>query len=290
MVRRLGVAGAVLTVTAALALAACGGGGDSSVSTNTTPTTATTVPSTTTTKPPVTTTKPATPKPPETTAPPKPTVSVVPAPPTPAPTTTPPTVAPTTVPPSTAPPPTTTTPDQAKAAALERKLLARKELGPSNRGVPDDLRFVVTYTPGKKLLVTWAINNGTGPAPTGTPTCTSPPTTPASTTSTAVSGVATPATTLPPSTTVAPTRSTSEEARYEAREILLTVRSQLAPLKLTISGLQLVGTYPIDSHGESDVVQVLYSKSTVKSGFADYTRAFEVPPAEAVQCLDPAFK
>jgi hypothetical protein len=84
-------------------------------------------------------------------------------------------------------------------------------------------------------------------------------------------------------------RNTSQESRYEARQILLTVKSQLNALKLDITGLQLVGTYPIDADGESDVVQVLYSKATVKSGFADYTKAFDVPPAEVVQCLNPAF-
>lgn len=71
---------------------------------------------------------------------------------------------------------------------------------------------------------------------------------------------------------------------------MLTVRNQLTPLRLNITGLQLVGTYPIDAHGESDVVQVLYSKATVRSGFANYTKAFTVPPAELVQCLNPAFK
>ncbi|MFI5053197.1 MAG: hypothetical protein ACHQDE_02455 [Acidimicrobiia bacterium] len=56
-----------------------------------------------------------------------------------------------------------------------------------------------------------------------------------------------------------------------------------------MTGLQLVGTYPIDPDGDSDVVQVLYSKATVQSGFADYKKAFVVPPAEILQCLNPAF-
>jgi hypothetical protein len=34
---------------------------------------------------------------------------------------------------------------------------------------------------------------------------------------------------------------------------------------------------------------VLYSKATVQAGFADYKKAFDVPPAELVQCLNQAF-
>ena len=32
-----------------------------------------------------------------------------------------------------------------------------------------------------------------------------------------------------------------------------------------------------------------YSKATVQAGIGDYKKAFDVPPAEAVQCLNPAF-
>ena len=281
------------------------------LSTTLVPTTIT-APRTTTTKPAATTTTKS-----STTSAPKPTISVVPPPPTPAPTTVvfptvapstvaPSTVAPTTGTPTTAPPtthPTTTTtnPNAAKVASLQRKLLTRRELGPSNRGIPNDQRFVVSYTPGTTLRITWAIDNGTGPTPTGTPSCTGPLTTPpptststtttsTSTTSTTTTITTTTITTAPTSTTLPPTRTTTEEARYEAHQIVLTVRNQLTPLRLNITGLQLVGTYPIDAHGESDVVQVLYSKATVRSGFANYTKAFTVPPAELVQCLNPAFK
>ncbi len=86
-----------------------------------------------------------------------------------------------------------------------------------------------------------------------------------------------------------PHRTTSEQARYEAHQILLTVRNQLVALKLDYTGLQLVGTYPISATGESDVVQVLYSKARVRTGFADSATAFTVPPARIVQCLNPAF-
>ncbi len=54
-------------------------------------------------------------------------------------------------------------------------------------------------------------------------------------------------------------------------------------------GVQLVGTYPLDGTADGTVVQVLYAKSTVQSGIGDYKKAFIAPPAEVVQCLNPAF-
>ncbi len=262
----------------------------------------TTVPlTTTTTKPPDTTTST---KPP-------PTITVVPPPPTTTPPTQPPTtgpppttvapttVAPTTVAPTTteAPttskPPPTTTPDEGKAAKVQNRLEQR--VGPSNRGVPADERFVVSYTPGKDLLVTWAINNGTvGEHPTGTPTCSTPPTEPpaSSTSSTGptTSTTTTTTTTAPgPPPSSAAGRTTPEQARFEAKQVLASIRGQLTTLKLDVPGVQLVGTYPLEGTTESDVVQVLYSKATVQSGIGDYHKAFDVPPAEARQCLNPAF-
>ena len=105
-------------------------------------TTVTTVaPSTTTTKPPATTS----------TLPP-PTISVIPPPPTAAPTTAPPTSPPTsppttatTIPATTTKPVTPTTTPQEAAAKVQAKLLIK--IGDSNRGVPNDERFVVSYTP-----------------------------------------------------------------------------------------------------------------------------------------------
>jgi hypothetical protein len=89
-------------------------------------------------------------------------------------------------------------------------------------------------------------------------------------------------------------RTTQEQARYEARRMLNSIRPQLASLHLDVPGVQLVGTYPIDADGDTDVVQVLYAKATVQSlptslPAAEYRRAFDVPPAEIVQCLNPAF-
>jgi hypothetical protein len=251
-------------------------------------TTSTTVPlTTTTTHPPVTTTST-----------PPPTISVVPPPPTSPPTTVAPTTAPpTTAPPTTSPatttttkpPPSTTTPDEGKAAKVQQKLVTR--VGPSNRGVPEDERFVVTYTPGKDLLVTWAVNNGTvGEHPTGTPECTAPPTDPPSTSSTSLPEP-TSSTAAEPTTTTKPNagRTTQEQARFEAKQILASIKTSITQYKLDVRGVQLVGSYPLQGAGEDTVVQALYSKATVQAGIGDYHKAFVAPPAEAVQCLDPAF-
>jgi hypothetical protein len=167
-------------------------------------------------------------------------------------------------------------------------------VGDSNRGVPDDERFVVNYTPGQDLLVTWAINNGqAGEHPTGTPTCTTPPTTAPTTTSTtsASTTTTTTTTTLPgaTTTTTGAGRTTQEQARYEAKQILQSIRSQISTLKLDIPGVQLVGSYPIQGTSDEAVVQVLYTKSTVQGTLPDYKKMFDAPPAEVVQCLNPAF-
>jgi hypothetical protein len=71
--------------------------------------------------------------------------------------------------------------------------------------------------------------------------------------------------------------------------MLASIRGQLTSLKLEVPGVQLVGTYALEGTTESSVVQVLYSKATVQSGIGDYKKAFDVPPAEALQCLNPAF-
>jgi hypothetical protein len=261
------------------------------------PTTSTHAPlTTTTTHPPVTTT--TAPPPTIVTIPPPSTLAPTTAPPTLppstlAPTTTPTTAPPTTAPPTTKPPVTTTTlPDSAKAAKVQTRLVTR--VGVSNRGVPDDQRFVVEYTPGQDLLVTWAINNGAvGEHPTGTPDCSAPPTTAPPTSSS--TSTTTTTTTVPsePTTTKAPNapRTTQEQARYEARQMLLSIRPQLDSLHLDVPGVQLVGTYPIEGTSDVAVVQVLYAKATVENppSQAQYRTMFEVPPAEVVQCLNPEF-
>ena len=284
-------------------LALDGGDSDNNVAVPTQPPLTTIAPATTTsTTPPLTTT---TTKPPVTTTitVPPPTITVIPppvttAPPTSPPTeptippTEPPTTTPPTEPPTTKAPPPTTSPDEGKAAKVQAKLVTR--VGASNRGVPADERFIVSYTPGKALLVTWAINNGSvGEHPTGTPDCTAPPTDPPATTSTSTTTtttlpegeVTTTTTTTPPNAG----RTTQEQARFEAKQILASIRPQISTLKLDVPAVQLVGSYPIDGTIDDTVVQSLYSKATVLAGIGDYKKAFIVPPAEAVQCLNPAF-
>jgi hypothetical protein len=304
------VAGAVLALwiiggIAFLALRDDGGSNDN-VAVPTQPPSTTVAPISTSTTAPVTTT--TTKPPPVTTTAPPPTITVIPPPPTEAPTTAPPTQAPTTGPPTTAVPPptstipattttgkppvttTTTTPAQA-AAKVQAKAL--QKIGDSNRTVPNDERVVVSYTPGKDLLVTWAINNGDiGEHPTGTPTCTAAPTDPPDTT---VSTTSTTSTTAPDgevtttTTTIPGKRTTQQQARKEAQQLLQSIKPQITSLKLDIPGVQLVGTYPIEAAGDVDVVQALYSKATVQGNLPSYLKMFDVPPAEAVQCLNPAF-
>ena len=72
--------------------------------------------------------------------------------------------------------------------------------------------------------------------------------------------------------------------------MLQTIKGQITTLKLDIPGVQLVGTYPIERAGEDDVVQALYSKSTVQGQLPAFTKMFDAPPAEVVQCLNPAFE
>jgi hypothetical protein len=169
---------------------------------------------------------------------------------------------------------------------------ALQKIGDSNRGVPNDDRVVVSYTPGKDLLVTWAINNGDeGEQPTGTPTCTAPPTDPPPTSeptsTTAPDGEVT--TTTTSTTLPGAKRTTQQQSRFEAKQLLQSIKPQIASLHLDITGVQLVGTYPIEATGDDAVVQVLYSKATVQGNLPAYQKMFDVPPAEVVQCLNPAF-
>ena len=55
------------------------------------------------------------------------------------------------------------------------------------------------------------------------------------------------------------------QARREARLILQTVRPDIRVGKLDVTGVQLIGTYPIggSATGDVDVVQVFYSKAAI---------------------------
>jgi hypothetical protein len=269
---------------AGLVLASCGGGDSDHVSSQPeTTTTTVTLPATAASTATTTSTAPA------------PTTSSTIAPGTvvvnpPATTTTGP-------PPTTAAPPasttTTTTPNapaRKQAAILQKKLLAK--VGTSNRGVPDDVRFEVEYTPGQSVRVTWSINNGVSPLPTGEPACDAPPPTTVVTTSTVKPGQHSASTARPkpdtPTTTVDPAKLTTKElARLEAKEIVVVTKSRLGHLDL--DDLVLVGNYPLSSPADAKVVEVTYSKATVQAPKFNYKTAFQVPPAESLTCIDPAF-
>jgi hypothetical protein len=81
------------------------------------------------------------------------------------------------------------------------------------------------------------------------------------------------------------------EARREARQILQVIRPDVRSGKLDVTGVQLVGTYPIGGANtdDVDVVQVVYSKSAIAAAIPTAAKMFDAPPATEVQCLNPAF-
>jgi hypothetical protein len=175
-------------------------------------------------------------------------------------------------------------------------MLANPQLGPSNRGVPDAKQYVVTYNPGQPLVVTWAINNGTPPLPSGPGTCAPPVTTtlPAGSTTTSASTTTTSTTTTTTTTspatttTVKPAESTKDLARADAKAILQVVKGRRNFINIT--EIQLVGTYPMDGKNDVTVVQVTYPKS-ILNGAINFppAQAFQVPPADTLTCINPAF-
>ena len=295
------VAGAVIALWAiglVVFLATRDDGNTSNVATPTQPTaTSTTLPASTTTRPLVTTTTLA---PVTTTAPAAPTTSVGPTLP---PVTTvappPPTTQAPPVTTTTAPPTTTTSPEQGEEARITQKLLVsgsnNQKIGPSNRGLPADERVSVTYVVGQPLVIQWGINNGAPPLPTGTADCpsTPPPPTPSSTTTLVPASTTTlvpSSTTSPTGTTVPASNATAQLARTEAWKILNVIAADIRNGRLNITGVQLIGTYPIEGadDGDLDVVQVFYTNAGVL-GPRQATKSFQTPPADDVQCLNPAF-
>ncbi len=69
------------------------------------------------------------------------------------------------------------------------------------------------------------------------------------------------------------------------------IRPDIRSGKLNVTGVQLIGTYPIQgpTTADVDVVQVFYSKDAIVARLPAVQRVFEAPPATAVQCLNPAF-
>jgi hypothetical protein len=187
---------------------------------------------------------------------------------------------------------TTTNPAREEEQRIQNALLRPNRLGPSNRGVPNDQRAVVTYTPGAQVVINWAVNNGAPPLPTGEPTCGPVSTT---TTTTLPPGETTSTTSSTTTSTTAPPApdSTKQVARAEAIDILRVIKNEILQRRLDVTGVQLVGTYPIEGPDAAsvDVVQVFYYADDVQEErIPTSTRVFQAPPAGQVQCLNPAFE
>jgi hypothetical protein len=150
------------------------------------------------------------------------------------------------------------------------------------------------YTPGADVTVTWAINNGAAPLPTGTPTCdVTPPTSSTHPARPTTTTHAPPTTTTKkpglPTTTVDPASlSTAQLARFEAKEIVVVTKSRIS--HLTFDQLHLVGEYPLSSPTDGKVVDVGYSHATVQTAKFAYQNAFHVPPVQTLTCIDPVFE
>jgi hypothetical protein len=71
---------------------------------------------------------------------------------------------------------------------------------------------------------------------------------------------------------------------------LRIVRSDIRTNKIDVTGVQLIGTYPIKGPGTADVdvVQVFYSRAALSLRITT-AKVFVAPPATEVQCLNPAF-
>ena len=208
-----------------------------------------------------------------TTAPPPPTISVIPPPPTEAPTTTPPDRAA-----HDGGPDDRAAHDRARRPRPSRRHDHHHARAGRGQGAgqgccrrsatataasPNDERVVVSYTPGKDLARHLGDQQRRRRRPPDghARRARAPPTDPPTHDSRPRRG---------PTTPTAPTtdvdhdargkRTTQQQARFEAKQILQSIKPQITSLKLDITGVQLVGTYPIEATGEDDVVQVLYSQ------------------------------
>ena len=180
-----------------------------------------------------------------------------------------------------------------------RRSAARPQLGASNRGVPDDERFVVSYTPGQDLLVTWAINNGDGRrAPDRhARRCTAPPTDPPPTTTD--DHERRPTTTT---TTHDPThrrrRSPARSARRRSRRATRRSRSCSRSSRRSTDAEARHPRRAAGRHVPDRTARATTTSSRCSTPrrrcrpelVPDYRKMFDVPPAEVVQCLNPAFE
>ena len=74
-------------------------------------------------------------------------------------------------------------------------------------------------------------------------------------------------------------------------KILRVLKTDIDDARLDVTGIQLIGRYPIEGPdaADVDVVQVFYYASTLADGVPTAANVFVAPPAGEVQCLNPAF-
>jgi hypothetical protein len=82
--------------------------------------------------------------------------------------------------------------------------------------------------------------------------------------------------------------STKEVARSEARQILRVIRTRRSDI--TITDIQFVGVYPMSGNPNAVVVEVTYDETILDAPVTfPVAQAFQVPPAAALVCINPAF-
>jgi len=83
--------------------------------------------------------------------------------------------------------------------------------------------------------------------------------------------------------------STKDQARADAKQILRTLRTRRTDINIT--DIVLVGQFPMTGNPSADVVKVTYDKAILNApiNFPPAT-AFQVPPAESLDCINPAFQ
>jgi hypothetical protein len=74
----------------------------------------------------------------------------------------------------------------------------------------------------------------------------------------------------------------------DARAILRVIRTRRSDIDVT--EIQLVGIYPMTGNANAVVVQAIYPKSILNApvNFPP-AQAFLVPPAQSLECINPAF-
>jgi hypothetical protein len=83
--------------------------------------------------------------------------------------------------------------------------------------------------------------------------------------------------------------STKDLARSDARQLLRVIRTRRSDINIT--EIQLVGIYPMSGNADAEVVKVTYAKSIINAPVNfPVAQAFAVPPAQSLDCINPAFQ